>query len=152
MAQRIKHLQWGSWVRSLGWEDPLEKEMATHSDILVWGIPRTEEPGRLQSMGPKSPWVGHNLATKPLPSGVLKIRSLKIQTLFQSKVLSFGSTQYFCQITEGKIIHYPLCALNILFRKRNWLNKQKFLYKEWVYGERVRSDIRLANMKCYSTF
>ena len=34
-----------TWVRSLGWEDPLEKEMATHSSILAWGIPWTEEPG-----------------------------------------------------------------------------------------------------------
>ena len=38
-------------VQSLGWEDPLEKEMATHSSILAWKIPWTEEPGRLQSMG-----------------------------------------------------------------------------------------------------
>ena len=38
-------------VRSLDWEDPLEKEMATHSSILAWEIPRTEEPGGLQSMG-----------------------------------------------------------------------------------------------------
>ena len=40
-----------TWVQSLGWEDPLEKEMATHSSILVWEIPWTEEPGMLQSMG-----------------------------------------------------------------------------------------------------
>ena len=39
------------WVRSLGQEDPLEKEMATHSSILAWEIPQTEEHGRLQSMG-----------------------------------------------------------------------------------------------------
>ena len=38
-------------VQSLGWEDPLEKEMATHSSILAWRIPWTEEPDRLQSMG-----------------------------------------------------------------------------------------------------
>ena len=43
-----------TWVRSLGWEDPLEKEMATHSSILAWRIPWTEEPGGLQSMGRKS--------------------------------------------------------------------------------------------------
>ena len=42
---------WETWVRSLGWEDPLEKEMAAHSSILAWKIPWTEEPGRLQSMG-----------------------------------------------------------------------------------------------------
>ena len=51
-----------TWIQSLGWEDPLEKEMATHSRILAWEIPRTEEPGRLQSTG--SQRVGHNLVTK----------------------------------------------------------------------------------------
>ena len=40
-----------TWVRSLDWEDPLEEGMATHSSILVWRIPRTEEPGGLQSLG-----------------------------------------------------------------------------------------------------
>ena len=40
-----------TWVQPLGWEDPLEKEMATHSSNLAWEIPRTKEPGRLQSMG-----------------------------------------------------------------------------------------------------
>ena len=49
----VKHLptMWESQVRSLGQEDPLEKEMATHSTILAWKIPWTVEPGRLQSMG-----------------------------------------------------------------------------------------------------
>ena len=51
-----------TWVRSLGQEDPLEKEMATHSSILAWEIPWTEDPGRLQSMG--SQRVRHDLATK----------------------------------------------------------------------------------------
>ena len=41
------------WVQSLGWEDPLEEEMATHFSILAWKIPSTEEPGRLQSIGHK---------------------------------------------------------------------------------------------------
>ena len=49
-------------VRSLGWEDPLEKEMAAHSSILAWEIPWTEEPGGLQSM--ESQRVGQDLATK----------------------------------------------------------------------------------------
>ena len=40
-----------TWIRSLGWEDPLEEEMATHSSILAWKIPWTEEPGGLRSMG-----------------------------------------------------------------------------------------------------
>ena len=53
MAQMVKNLpaMWEAWVQSLGWEDPLEKEMATFSSILAWKIPWTEEPGGLQSMG-----------------------------------------------------------------------------------------------------
>ena len=60
MAQTVKRLSimWETWVQSLGWEDPLEKEMAIHSSTIAWKIPRTEEPGRLQSMG--SQRVGHN--------------------------------------------------------------------------------------------
>ena len=56
VAQRLKHLppMWETWVQSLGWEDPLEKEMATHSSILAWRIPWMEEPGRLQSAGSQS--------------------------------------------------------------------------------------------------
>ena len=53
MAQTVKCLpaMWETQVQSLGWEDPLEKKMATHYSILAWKIPWTEEPGRLQSMG-----------------------------------------------------------------------------------------------------
>ena len=63
VAQRLKHLpaMRETQVWSLGWKDPLEKEMATHSSILAWKIPWTEEPGRLQSMG--SQRVGHDWAT-----------------------------------------------------------------------------------------
>ena len=50
MVKRLPTMR-ETWVRSLGWEDPLEKGMATHSGILAGKIPWTEEPGRLQSMG-----------------------------------------------------------------------------------------------------
>ena len=52
VARMVKNLpaMWETWVRALGLEEPLEKEMATHSSILAWRIPWTEEPGRLQSM------------------------------------------------------------------------------------------------------
>ena len=52
MAQSIKRVaaMWKTRVQSLGWEDPLEKEMATHSSTLAWKIPRKGEPGKLQSM------------------------------------------------------------------------------------------------------
>ena len=60
VAQMVKHLpaMQETWVRSLGWEDPLEKEMATYSSTLAWKILWTEEPGRLQSMG--SQRIGHD--------------------------------------------------------------------------------------------
>ena len=63
MAQTVKHLptMWETWVQSLGREDLLEKEIATHSSMLAWKIPWMEEPGRLQSVG--SQRVGHDWAT-----------------------------------------------------------------------------------------
>ena len=55
VTQMVKNppTMWEVWVHSLGWEDPLEKGTATHSSILAWEIPWTEEPGRLQSQGHK---------------------------------------------------------------------------------------------------
>ena len=63
VAQMVKNLpaKWETWVQSLGWQDPLEKGTATHSSILAWRLPWTEELGRLQSMG--SQRVRHNWAT-----------------------------------------------------------------------------------------
>ena len=68
MAQTVKHLSAmrETWVPSLSREDPLEKEMATHSSILAWEISWIEEPGGLQSMGLQR--VGHILGTKPPPN------------------------------------------------------------------------------------
>ena len=55
VAQMVKNppAMWETWVRSLGWEDLLEKGMVTHSNILAWRIPWTEKPGGLQSVGLK---------------------------------------------------------------------------------------------------
>ena len=67
VAQTVKCLStmWETRVWSLGWEDPLEKEMAIHSSTLAWKIPWTEEPGRLQSMGLQR--VGHDWVTSCSP-------------------------------------------------------------------------------------
>ena len=56
MAQMVKNLPavWETWVRSLGWEDSLEEGMATHSSVLIWRIPWSEEPSGLQSMESQS--------------------------------------------------------------------------------------------------
>ena len=93
VAQMVKRLStmWETWVRSLGWEDPLEKEMAIHSRTIAWEIPWTEEPGRLQPMG--SQRVGHDWVTsltKVEKQGVLKLnlyQSLHLQ--FQTIELTF---------------------------------------------------------------
>ena len=71
ITQSVKNLpaMQETWVRFLGWEDPLDKEMAIHSSIIAWKVPWIEEPGGLQSMG--SQRVGHDLATKPLPPSYL---------------------------------------------------------------------------------
>ena len=62
VVHMVKNLpaMWESWVRSLGWKDPLEKGMATHSTILAWRIPWTGEPNGVQSMGLQR--VGQNLS------------------------------------------------------------------------------------------
>ena len=67
VAQMIKNLPAvpETWVWSLGWEDPLQKEMATHSSLRAWRIPWTEEPGRLQSLG--SQRIRHDWGTNFLP-------------------------------------------------------------------------------------
>ena len=59
MTQMVKNLpaMQEIWAQPLGWQDPLEKEMATHSSILAWRSPWTEEPGGLQSMGSQKSWT-----------------------------------------------------------------------------------------------
>ena len=70
-----------TWVPSLGQEDPLEKEMTNHSSVLAWRIPRTEEPGGLQSNG--SQRVGPDSETKPPPPKHLEYLSIHLILSFQ---------------------------------------------------------------------
>ena len=80
-------------VQFLDWEDPLEKEMATHSSILAWEIPWTKEPGELQSMG--SQRVRHDWATKPPPPSIQK----KINHEYSLEGLTLKpKLQYFCHL------------------------------------------------------
>ena len=98
VAQRLKHLpaMWETWVRSLGREDPLEKEMATHSSILAWRIPWTEEPGGLQSTG--SQRVRHDWATS------LHFTSLHFTFHPSAKVLK-AFLQNFIELTKDDVIY-----------------------------------------------
>ena len=75
VTQKVKNppAMWETWVRSLGWEDPLEKGMATHSTSLAWTIPWTEEPGGLQCMGLHR--VGQaTFTSQPLPVTLLSLQ------------------------------------------------------------------------------
>ena len=86
VAQMVKQLPatWETWVWSLGWKEPLEKEMATHSSTLAWKIPWTEEPGRLQSMG--SQRMGHDWATSLSLSHDSKVMLKILQARLQQYV------------------------------------------------------------------
>ena len=83
VAQMVKRLptMWETWVHSLGWEDLLEKEMATYSSILAWKIPWTEEPGGLLSMG--SLRVGRDWATSLSLSHASKVKLKILQAKLQ---------------------------------------------------------------------
>ena len=101
MAQTVKNLSatWETWVQSLGWEDPLRKGMATHSSILGWRIPWTEESGGLQSM--RSQRVRRDLATEQ--EGKKQFDPLR-------QVPSHSST-------SGVSLGYHPCALLFTFLK-----------------------------------
>ena len=86
----------GDPVPSLGWEDPLEKEMATHSSTLVWKIPLTEEPGRLQSVG--SQRVRHDWATS-----LLLFRESWLMLMFDWFKLCSGLTLILAHCFSGSL-------------------------------------------------
>ena len=102
-----------TWIWSLGWEDPLEKEMATHSSILAWRIPWMEEPGRPQSMG--SQRVKHDWATSPSPS-YIELWFLSFFPRISKGYLQFSSVAQSCPTpcdsmnhsTPGLPVHHQL--------------------------------------------
>ena len=97
-----------TWVPSLGWEDPLEKEMATHSSILVWEIPQTEEPGWLQSMGHKESDMTERLN-----------RAYRIVYV---KITDNSCRRHLClKLDSGKTLSQPCSCLCPLQGNRLWL-------------------------------
>ena len=89
VAQMVKRLStmWEARVQALGWEDPLEKQMAIYCSTIAWKIPWSEEPGRLQSMG--SQRVGHDYATS-LWAFLVAQRVKHLPTMRETRVLSLG--------------------------------------------------------------
>ena len=86
MAKNLLAMQ-ETWVRSLGWEDPLEKETAAHSSILAWRIPRIEEPGGLQSM--RSQRVRHDCVTNTMQrkTNIILYHFMEIENMTQGTYL-----------------------------------------------------------------
>ena len=109
MAPTVKHLSTmqETWVRSLGWEDPLAKAMEIHSSTIAWEIPWTEEPGRLQSMG--SQRVGHDWVTWLSPfspiSPTLHHSNPRSATLTTTDLLSVSMIQRSMSIMPSKYTH-----------------------------------------------
>ena len=114
------HAMWETWVWFLGWEDPLEEEMATHSNILVWRIPRTEEFGVLQSIGSRR--VRHDSATKHSTFLNTCKRDQIIPMIPFNVFFFFSPTTHLSQRIEVKISKWSYQALD-----RNFGNWLKFL-------------------------
>ena len=131
VVQMVKHLSamLETWVWSLGWENPLEKEMATHSSTLAWKIPWTEELGRLQSMGLR--WVRHDWATLLFTHLLLKIRSV-----VSEQIVISSRNGILCALhlvgAQLMFVQYVVCvySLNGQFHLRIELGRKQFL--KWI--------------------
>ena len=108
MVQRLKRLpaMWETWVRSLGWEDPLEKEMATHSSILAWRIPWMEETGGLQSMGLKESDTTEQLHITSLHFWAIPA-SMPLLLLCASSALELLKHGLATQVTSPSLLFQP---------------------------------------------
>ena len=111
VAQMVKHLpaMRETRVQSLGWEDLLEKEMATYSNILAWRIPWMEEPGRLQSMG--SQRVGHDWATS---------LSLSTSKASADRFKKIGASYYHVRYSSSSNSKLALSRRKIVLRLQMW--------------------------------
>ena len=123
VAQRLKLLpaMWETWVWSLGREDPLEKEMATHSSTLAWRIPWTEEPGRLQSTGLQR--VGHDWAT-----------SLSLSTRIKSMITAATDLKNHLKGVQGGDQEWGnLCS------EKSWQNRPSNRYFQILWAPNLAS-------------
>ena len=123
LAQLVKNLSamWETWVQSLGQEDAPEKEMATHSGILAWRIPRAEELSRLQSMG--SQRVGHDWASNTFN---FHLKEIYVNTSFFpfQLILSSKYLQY---------VRQPLCAsVSFSIKWESNITIWKGCFKVWM--------------------
>ena len=105
-----------TWVGSLGWEDTLEEGIATHSNILVWRIPQTEEPGGLQSIGSQKSWTQLNQLSMQAHTYInthIKI-VLTLISYFVKNVMSIGNC-FTCASLISIIRTHGLCLISFIF-------------------------------------
>ena len=127
----------GDTVESLGWGDPLEKDMTTYSSVLAWRIPWTEEPGRLQSMG--SQRVGHDLATKEQRRRKNKTKSLALH----HPVLDW---LFLCN--EVEIILTVYHRRQEITESQDWIQDLKTkshpisITTTWTFGKKQKKQVR----------
>ena len=145
MAQRLKRLPGmrETPVRSLGWEDPLEKEMATHSSTLAWRIPWREEPGRLHGVTKNRTWLCdftslHFLGNQE-SKGVTSKRCLDSLSLASLICHGFGTVHPICK-------SYYDCLLQtlVLFLK---YEKKKIFFKRSITGNKTEKGSHQKNEK-----
>ena len=138
VAQMVKPLPavWETWVQSPGQEDPLEKEMATHSGTLTWRIPLMEESGRLQSMGSRR--VRHNWATSLLLFPVIKGKMEENSRLTSRLIFQWIFLERTDAEAEAPIL-WPPDGKNWLFRKdpdagKDWEQEEKGTTEDEMVG------------------
>ena len=154
MAQRSKHLPgiWETWVWSLGREDPLEKEMATHSSTLAWRIPWMEESGRLQSMGSQT--LRQDWATSLSLSFKCFVTCLLLPfRLFVCNFLSFllkpsGNQEWLYFFfpkfsTQQSLAYFLRLIFNVNFPDHTVTIKHLFF---WYLGELISNSFQVAIM------
>ena len=138
MAQRLKRLpvMRETWVRSLGQEDPLEKEMATHSSILAWRIPWMEEPGGLQCSG--SQRVGHDWVTSLSLSGS---KCIHILSVAYRSVQSFWGEHPCKTCSLSKITEATELSCSILGTVLRTSLRRKTISKWWVWNLEILNPL-----------
>ena len=134
MTQMIKNLpaMWETWVWSLGWEDSLEKGMATHSSVLAWRIPWTEEPGGLQSMGlqrVRHYWVTNTLTTKIRKKTRVSTLTTTVQYSFESPSHSNQRRKRYKRNPDWRKRSKTLtvCRWHDLLHRKSWRYHQEII-------------------------
>ena len=135
VAQTVKRLSamQETWVRSLGWEDPLEKEMATYSSVLAWKIPQMEETGRLQSMGSQD-WETNTFTWASLVAQLIKnppaMRETRVQSLGWEDPLEKGKATH-SSILAWRI-PWTVQSLRLQRVGHNWWLSLSNVTKRWA--------------------